>query len=170
MCLSEFEEGETGRLLPKCKHSFHIECIDMWFHSNSTCPLCRAPVEAVETEMTMLTEQLESLPEPGSSNSGSVYHVETTSLADRRKGIDVRIDVPSRSELVAEGELRLVSPSQGFRSPGSRLLALKRIISMSRKSPMASPSSGVGPSFLSVTESDVESGIESTRIGTDELR
>nr|DAD33256.1 TPA_asm: hypothetical protein HUJ06_012107 [Nelumbo nucifera] len=45
VCLSEFEENEKGRLLPRCKHSFHIDCIDMWFHSHSTCPLCRAPVQ-----------------------------------------------------------------------------------------------------------------------------
>ncbi|KAI3690074.1 hypothetical protein L2E82_48049 [Cichorium intybus] len=183
VCLSEFEEGEKGRILPKCKHSFHTECIDMWFHSNSTCPLCRSPVEPAESEMTMISvEQPETVTEPGSSTSLSYpvqydgVHKETTSsVADRRKGIDIRIDVPSRTELVAENEFRLPSPSQGFRSPGSRLLALKRILSMSRKSPAFSPSSGVGPSFLPVTESDLESArqesaSESTRIGTDDLR
>ncbi|XP_077239730.1 RING-H2 finger protein ATL2-like [Tasmannia lanceolata] len=45
VCLSAFEENENGRLLPNCKHSFHIDCIDMWFHSHSTCPLCRALVK-----------------------------------------------------------------------------------------------------------------------------
>ncbi|KAK9282266.1 hypothetical protein L1049_005180 [Liquidambar formosana] len=45
VCLSEFELNERGRLLPKCKHSFHIKCIDTWFHSHSNCPLCRAPVQ-----------------------------------------------------------------------------------------------------------------------------
>ncbi|XP_042516352.1 RING-H2 finger protein ATL2-like [Macadamia integrifolia] len=44
VCLSEFEDDEKGRLLPKCNHSFHIDCIDMWFHSHSTCPLCRTIV------------------------------------------------------------------------------------------------------------------------------
>lgn len=41
VCLCEFEENEKARLLPKCNHSFHIDCIDMWFDSHSTCPLCR---------------------------------------------------------------------------------------------------------------------------------
>ncbi|GKU85416.1 hypothetical protein SLEP1_g96 [Rubroshorea leprosula] len=45
VCLSEFEENESGRILPKCNHSFHTECIDMWFYSHSCCPLCRTPVE-----------------------------------------------------------------------------------------------------------------------------
>jgi hypothetical protein len=41
VCLSEFEENEKARLLPNCKHSFHVDCIDMWFRSHSTCPICR---------------------------------------------------------------------------------------------------------------------------------
>ncbi|RDX81290.1 RING-H2 finger protein ATL3, partial [Mucuna pruriens] len=44
VCLSEIVEGEKARLLPKCNHGFHVDCIDMWFHSHSTCPLCRNPV------------------------------------------------------------------------------------------------------------------------------
>ena len=45
VCLSVFEEGEDVRKLPKCKHSFHAPCIDMWLYSHSDCPLCRATVE-----------------------------------------------------------------------------------------------------------------------------
>ncbi|KAG0482711.1 hypothetical protein HPP92_010795 [Vanilla planifolia] len=45
VCLSEFVDGAFTRILPRCRHRFHIECIDMWFSSNSTCPVCRNPVE-----------------------------------------------------------------------------------------------------------------------------
>lgn len=44
VCLSDINEGEEVRILPKCNHRFHVKCIDMWFHSHSTCPLCRSPV------------------------------------------------------------------------------------------------------------------------------
>ncbi|XP_062091116.1 RING-H2 finger protein ATL52-like [Humulus lupulus] len=44
VCLSAFEEGEEIRKLPRCKHSFHAPCIDMWLCSHSDCPLCRTPV------------------------------------------------------------------------------------------------------------------------------
>ncbi|KAD4180500.1 hypothetical protein E3N88_29091 [Mikania micrantha] len=44
VCLSEFEEGEEMRKMPRCNHSFHASCIDMWLYSHSDCPLCRAPV------------------------------------------------------------------------------------------------------------------------------
>ncbi|XBI62244.1 hypothetical protein VPH35_042898 [Triticum aestivum] len=46
VCLAEFERGEEARALPRCGHRFHVECIDAWFRGNSTCPLCRAAVEA----------------------------------------------------------------------------------------------------------------------------
>ncbi|KAL5989558.1 hypothetical protein ACLOJK_010450 [Asimina triloba] len=46
VCLTAIEEGEMARLLPNCKHMFHVQCIDMWLHSHSTCPVCRAGAEA----------------------------------------------------------------------------------------------------------------------------
>lgn len=46
VCLSKFEDIEVLRLLPKCKHAFHLSCIDKWLESHSTCPLCRYRVEA----------------------------------------------------------------------------------------------------------------------------
>ncbi|KAK9715380.1 hypothetical protein RND81_06G161300 [Saponaria officinalis] len=44
VCLTEFEEIEILRLLPKCKHGFHMECIDQWLKIHSSCPLCREKV------------------------------------------------------------------------------------------------------------------------------
>ncbi|MED6209781.1 hypothetical protein PIB30_058054 [Stylosanthes scabra] len=44
VCLNEFQEGETLRLLPKCSHAFHIPCIDTWLRSHTNCPLCRASI------------------------------------------------------------------------------------------------------------------------------
>ncbi|CAA0821396.1 RING-H2 finger protein ATL52 [Striga hermonthica] len=45
VCLSAFEEGEELRRLPKCNHSFHAPCIDMWLYTHMDCPLCRSQVE-----------------------------------------------------------------------------------------------------------------------------
>ncbi|KAK9054771.1 hypothetical protein SSX86_025850 [Deinandra increscens subsp. villosa] len=105
ICLSEVGEGEKTRMLPKCDHGFHVECIDMWFYSNSTCPICRNPVEELletaqeeegesgdfptnilfwgdETEVSILTSQLEEAP------------VLTANNSQRPSRPDVVIDIP----------------------------------------------------------------------------
>ncbi|XVE58216.1 hypothetical protein DITRI_Ditri04bG0152300 [Diplodiscus trichospermus] len=41
ICLSEFEEGEGIQVLAKCKHGFHVQCIQQWLSSHSSCPTCR---------------------------------------------------------------------------------------------------------------------------------
>lgn len=45
VCLNRFEPTEVLRLLPKCKHAFHVECVDTWLDAHSTCPLCRYRVD-----------------------------------------------------------------------------------------------------------------------------
>ncbi|KAK1437034.1 hypothetical protein QVD17_02819 [Tagetes erecta] len=45
ICLSVFEDEEIGRKLPGCGHAFHVECIDMWLNSHSTCPICRTTID-----------------------------------------------------------------------------------------------------------------------------
>ncbi|KDP31067.1 hypothetical protein JCGZ_11443 [Jatropha curcas] len=45
VCLTKFESAEVLRLLPKCKHAFHVECVDTWLDAHSTCPLCRHRVD-----------------------------------------------------------------------------------------------------------------------------
>ncbi|PIN11683.1 hypothetical protein CDL12_15713 [Handroanthus impetiginosus] len=44
VCLARFEDIEVLRLLPKCKHAFHIDCIGQWLEQHSTCPICRQTV------------------------------------------------------------------------------------------------------------------------------
>ncbi|KAK6913747.1 Zinc finger, RING-type [Dillenia turbinata] len=182
VCLSEFEENETGRVLPKCKHTFHIGCIDMWFYSHSTCPLCRCPVEAPENPVEVVVSVTIDEPvlnDPGSSsgcandgqNSGPVESsgAETVSFWAKRKP-GVSVDVPRRNEsfCLSEDESGLSSPaSQSFKSPGSRMLSLKRILSRDRKAVAVSPSPVPSPSrtisCCSVIESDIERGREETQ-------
>ncbi|KAJ6374077.1 hypothetical protein OIU78_029727 [Salix suchowensis] len=45
VCLTRFEPTEVLKLLPKCKHAFHVECVDTWLDAHSTCPLCRYRVD-----------------------------------------------------------------------------------------------------------------------------
>lgn len=75
VCLSEIVQGEKARLLPKCNHGFHVDCIDMWFHSHSTCPLCRNPVgfESSKTiEESNFSGNIDSSSLAHEENSGAV--------------------------------------------------------------------------------------------------
>ncbi|KAG6661937.1 hypothetical protein I3843_03G199000 [Carya illinoinensis] len=60
VCLSAFEEGEEVRKLPRCKHSFHAPCIDMWLYSHADCPLCRSPVGWLCQRHVVYTQQANS--------------------------------------------------------------------------------------------------------------
>jgi hypothetical protein len=31
--------------MPKCGHTFHLSCIDIWLRKQSTCPVCRLPLK-----------------------------------------------------------------------------------------------------------------------------
>ncbi|KAF2310252.1 hypothetical protein GH714_007419 [Hevea brasiliensis] len=41
ICLTEFSTGDEIRVLPHCGHGFHVNCVDMWLGSHSSCPSCR---------------------------------------------------------------------------------------------------------------------------------
>jgi hypothetical protein len=61
VCLGEFQEEESLKLLPKCSHAFHVPCIDTWLRSHKNCPLCRAPVVNDAAEVSVnVTDQLDS--------------------------------------------------------------------------------------------------------------
>ncbi|VAI38910.1 unnamed protein product [Triticum turgidum subsp. durum] len=42
VCLAELADGDQARELPNCGHLFHLECVDAWLRTRTTCPLCRA--------------------------------------------------------------------------------------------------------------------------------
>ncbi|KDP21055.1 hypothetical protein JCGZ_21526 [Jatropha curcas] len=77
VCLGTVVESAMVRVLPNCKHMFHVECIDTWLGSNTTCPICRTVAEprtGVE-ERELGTETQPSAPpvemEKGGGSSGS---------------------------------------------------------------------------------------------------
>ncbi|XP_078163780.1 E3 ubiquitin-protein ligase Os04g0590900-like [Carex rostrata] len=83
VCLSEFIDGEDVRLLPKCTHAFHVECIDTWLKSHSNCPLCRASIvptrqeDAKESETTVdISDSYTDTDVNGNSGTGNAGNEE----------------------------------------------------------------------------------------------
>ncbi|CAI0389746.1 unnamed protein product, partial [Linum tenue] len=78
VCLSKFEQNDKLRLLPMCCHAFHSACIDTWLLSNQTCPLCRSPLHASDSDI------LKAL---SSSSVSDSFRLEIGSVS-RRQGDD----------------------------------------------------------------------------------
>ncbi|KAK2639070.1 hypothetical protein Ddye_026865 [Dipteronia dyeriana] len=45
ICLDDFVDGDSCRILIVCNHIFHLNCIDQWLKYQLTCPICRKPVD-----------------------------------------------------------------------------------------------------------------------------
>ncbi|KAL5581000.1 hypothetical protein UlMin_013442 [Ulmus minor] len=54
ICLEDFEESDECRVLVKCKHTFHLSCIDLWLARDMYCPLCRGFIPSVRMGDTNL--------------------------------------------------------------------------------------------------------------------
>ncbi|XP_061365744.1 E3 ubiquitin-protein ligase RING1-like [Gastrolobium bilobum] len=78
VCLGEFQQEESLRLLPKCSHAFHIPCIDTWLRSHKNCPLCRAPVvhDAGCGAEVRVTDEPDSNVNVSGQNQNQEAHVE----------------------------------------------------------------------------------------------
>lgn len=64
VCLNEFRDDETLRLIPKCSHVFHPDCIDVWLATHPTCPVCRANLVPKPGDMSSVASQIQ-FPDPG---------------------------------------------------------------------------------------------------------
>ncbi|CAA7026297.1 unnamed protein product [Microthlaspi erraticum] len=43
ICLEDFRENDAVRVLVRCRHVYHVQCIDSWCLYKLACPVCRAP-------------------------------------------------------------------------------------------------------------------------------
>lgn len=59
ICIDDFEEGERIRLLPRCRHAFHTDCIMPWLtERQGSCPLCKTSVLQNEQDTATDAEEL----------------------------------------------------------------------------------------------------------------
>lgn len=68
--LGELEDGDKIRLLPNCRHAFHVPCIDEWFSAQTHCPVCRSPIVATDLTNSMVPLAMEE--DDGVGNSMTI--------------------------------------------------------------------------------------------------
>ncbi|XVF64842.1 hypothetical protein PTKIN_Ptkin09bG0199000 [Pterospermum kingtungense] len=92
VCLNEFEDDETLRLIPKCNHVFHPDCIDAWLSSHSTCPVCRAnlapkPGETLSCS-TVQVQDSDSEPENRPENNNSSVETSRIEIVNETRDVE----------------------------------------------------------------------------------
>lgn len=92
ICLTVFEQEEVGRKLPKCGHAFHVECIDMWLHSHSTCPICRASVVGDDGKILETSSS--------SSNASNIEDEDDDDDQGSESAVEIIVENPSRDHIV----------------------------------------------------------------------
>lgn len=45
ICQEDIKVKDIVRTITKCKHIYHIDCIDKWFMENKKCPMCKFVLE-----------------------------------------------------------------------------------------------------------------------------
>lgn len=132
VCLNEFRDGETLRLLPKCNHAFHLPCIDTWLRSHTTCPLCRAAI----------VPDISSAPIPHTSTASSQpIPPENTAEGDRES----RSNNNNNNQVGRNQENEVIRIQESGRGRGGTVSALRR--SFSIDSSMAANALGLGTEY-----------------------
>lgn len=128
VCLSEFEEDETLRLLPKCNHAFHLPCIDTWLRSHTNCPMCRAPI--VTNPATVIAS-----PEPNVSNSSITEEtqIEIVENGSENNG-GVQIEEGGVREMVGEDRRESEGSGSGSGDDVENLQPRRRSVSLDSSS------------------------------------
>ncbi|XP_047958055.1 E3 ubiquitin-protein ligase ATL6-like [Salvia hispanica] len=116
VCLNEFEDHETLRLLPKCDHVFHPDCIDAWLASHTTCPVCRADlVPQTGSEPVQPPDDAVVISEPRDNDQQIVIQVDEEER-------NPSFEVPNRRpKMVGLGKFRSHSTGHSLVQPGENL-------------------------------------------------
>ncbi|KAK0590276.1 hypothetical protein LWI29_024819 [Acer saccharum] len=100
VCLSEFEEDESLRLLPKCSHAFHVQCIDTWLRSHSNCPLCRANIFFISASPPQLAPQPITAETPPNHSQGTSEEIAATQDRERDVGEEDHQETIQNNDLI----------------------------------------------------------------------
>ena len=167
VCLTELEDGEEARFLPRCGHGFHTECVDMWLASHTSCPLCRATVGKPDASQALTPTSLPSLPPEPVNYAGNLPASVLLGVSDQATLAAVTVTShgghSSPSALATAAVLvidipdsrTVATPRGASKSPGlARLRSLKRLWSFGRQGPSGSTPSCSGGSGSGTADTD----------------
>lgn len=108
ICLVEYEDGETLRVLP-CNHYMHKTCVDEWLVNHPSCPSCRHSLsELVDDRPLMQLRTLRSRLAGRSSTMRRFRHYHSAwsehEIPQAEMGPEFDLQFISTLELVEEGE------------------------------------------------------------------
>lgn len=98
VCLSRFEDTELLRLLPKCRHAFHMSCIDKWLEMHSSCPLCRYKFDAGDMKSLRYTNSFRF-----PSSSREEPSIEFFIQREQSRGRSLRFNLANTLQKLARG-------------------------------------------------------------------
>ncbi|RZS13686.1 hypothetical protein BHM03_00045300 [Ensete ventricosum] len=117
VCLCQFEADDKLRLLPKCSHAFHVQCIDTWLVSHATYPLCRrsllpdlSPTNSFGPVVLVLKPGSESSRETASGSEDSMPNVDLGPNGDEDSGTSVVHTSQKPVEMAAREEVGMAVP------------------------------------------------------------
>ncbi|KAG7577821.1 Zinc finger RING-type [Arabidopsis thaliana x Arabidopsis arenosa] len=61
VCLSKLVDGDKAKVLRCCNHCFHVDCIDTWLQSDSTCPIFRKYIEEIQKPKSRTSSSVQTL-------------------------------------------------------------------------------------------------------------
>ncbi|KAK4778542.1 hypothetical protein SAY86_006070 [Trapa natans] len=104
VCLCEFEDDETLRLIPKCDHVFHPDCIDAWLASHTTCPVCRANLVPQTGDPTV--DGIPQLDGETPANPAEEFHEIDLEEGERREGDEEQPPPPAVMKSLNRSNIR----------------------------------------------------------------
>ncbi|KAL2476876.1 E3 ubiquitin-protein ligase [Forsythia ovata] len=103
VCLNEFQEDETLRLLPKCNHAFHISCIDTWLRSHTNCPMCRAGI-IINTSSLPPQEQIVHISDSVEETRLDVSDIDRELGREREEDFELTVEIEDEDESQTQNE------------------------------------------------------------------